>query len=440
MKHSRQILMVLLLSALACGGANLTPSLPPTSTTGPSQPVATLEGETSQPTSTLSETAQPATAPAATPEPTVLATPVPQAFGSHTPLLILITKGGSINGDLWAWDGTGRPLRQLTNYGYNYNPVISPNGRYVAYDSIPKADAPWRCNGWPPANIWVLDIASGDAVRAVDQPADTGSDPCGGDSFIQRPKVAWSPDSKALAWGEHQEPDRSDRASYSLVSYDLEQGSQQTIVAELLGEGGITDGRRVDWGLSGIVDTALVDNSLILYDTNGTEISRTSLDPNLRICPIGPSGLLARWAMVGSNPLIYLRSCSRPSSQFLIDPLTGSQTQTSGRLELYSLAAPGGLSLFMTEDSNDDVLWHVAAPDGTISDIDARKSAVDDSPPALDLVAISPDGLQVVYLSDAGLMLYNGNSQPVLIDVPLEAGQEINWIGWGSTGWRIGQP
>ena len=32
-----------------------------------------------------------------------------------------------IRGDEWAWEGPNSQVKQLTTWGYNYNPVISPN-------------------------------------------------------------------------------------------------------------------------------------------------------------------------------------------------------------------------------------------------------------------------------------------------------------------------
>lgn len=428
MTNTKQLLIslvVLSLAALACCGTNCTP-LPPTSVTEASQPTLTASAKTVQPPLTQES-------------PLEIPTPDTSMLPENGPLLLHISSGGSVNGDLWALDAPEQPLRQLTNYGYNYNPVLSPDGKYVAYDSTPKGDAPWECSGWPPANIWVLDIASGDAFRAADQPPDSSSDPCGGSNFIQRPQVAWSPGSNFLAWGEHQASETTPHVSYNLVKYDVAQKNQQVIVPDLPGTQGITNGQAVDWGQAGIVDFALPDNLVIVYDANGKELFHTQLDASFTACLVSPENS-ARWVMDGSTPSIYVQDCSTPSSLTLIDPATGTQSQNDGKLELYSLTAPSGFSLLMTQDSNRDVLWRVIAPASPATDLDVRKASVNSNPSALDMVAISQDGRQIAYLSDSGLMLYDGTGPAVPIDVLLESSQEISWIGWAPTGWRINSP
>ncbi len=77
-----------------------------------------------------------------------------QAF--PTPLVMLVS------GDLWAWDGTSAPPRQLTTWGYNDLPSMSPDGTKVAYTSLPLmvVDAIQREGGIGgralPSNVWMM--------------------------------------------------------------------------------------------------------------------------------------------------------------------------------------------------------------------------------------------------------------------------------------------
>jgi hypothetical protein len=122
----------------------------------------------------------------------------------------------------------------------------------------------------------------------------------------------------------------------------------------------------------------------------------------------------------------------------LIDPATGRQSETAGSLELYSLTASRGLSVVMTQDINGSAFWHIAPSGMILFDLEVKDIPVNANPSALDMVAISTDGRQVAYVSDSGLMLYEESRLPVSVDLTLSRDQEIAWIGWGPTGWRIG--
>src|SRR5947209_1689549 len=81
---------------------------------------------------------------------------------NHSPLILFITGQHDPFGDFWALDAPGQPLRQLTQGGYHYTPVMSPDASYVAYDTVPKIAIPPDRSGWPPFDIWVLNIATGE--------------------------------------------------------------------------------------------------------------------------------------------------------------------------------------------------------------------------------------------------------------------------------------
>ncbi len=114
----------------------------------------------------------------------------------------------NIDGDLWAWDGPDQPLEQLTFWGANYRPILSPDGTRVAYTSMPQVARDWLraaagAGGFDiPLNIWMLDIPSGHTYRIADQPADAAyAGPNQPGRYTLRTEPAWSPDGTQLVWG-----------------------------------------------------------------------------------------------------------------------------------------------------------------------------------------------------------------------------------------------
>src|SRR5260221_7172777 len=83
-----------------------------------------------------------------------------------------------ISGDLWAWSSAQVGLIRRTSWGYNQTPLISPDGTMAAYKStaslvvdVIKKSGPSTGSDLP-ANIWVMNFSTGEAIRIVDQPPD----------------------------------------------------------------------------------------------------------------------------------------------------------------------------------------------------------------------------------------------------------------------------
>lgn len=165
-------------------------------------------------------------------------------------------------------------------YPYNEQPVISPDGRYFAYNSWATEAGNARREQEMGSffqmltNIWIYDYALGDAYRIAAQPAGASIrefEAVG----IQRSTPVWSPNSRQLAWTQLYLPDYR----YQLVVYDLDTRLTRIIVDPL--PPGFQDGGfYLDvprWGDGGI-STTRIDFSpegnplqtLTVYDaTNG---------------------------------------------------------------------------------------------------------------------------------------------------------------------------
>lgn len=357
---------------------------------------------------------------------------IAQAAQETAPLLMLISESPH-QGNLWAWTGPDQPLKQLTTWGYNYFPVIAPDGKSVAYDSVPPDFVNFQCCGWPPADIAVLNLETGKNTRIVGQPPDIAQ------GVTHRPQPAWSPDSKALAWGEiprykvDSDGNITGFDGYQLVAYHLDTNRQRVVVHNLPGIRGLVDGTVVDWGSAGFTFYGFngTDPFIYLYSSDGKLLVQhvmTSSKP----CD-DPPALWAIWVTDHDQQYSYFSDCSGPSrSGILIDPMTGQITQTSGVLERYSLSAPDAMSVFLTS-TKDAIHWNLAIPGKAAIDLSVDSTYY--SP--LDLVAIAPDGRQVAYMSNKGLMLYDWDGQSKPVNIKLKENQDVEWLGWGPTGWRL---
>jgi hypothetical protein len=158
----------------------------------------------------------------------------PIAAQNSLPLFILI------DGDIYSYTG-GEPFRE-TNWGYNHEPVISPDGRYIAYGSLPELlvelDAagsyPINYDQHPPTNIWIMEIATHEFTRIAEQPQQVEGEEF--PRFNRRSNPVWSPDSQRLAWLETNFNDEVD--GLELKIYELVSGETQYGIQGLQGVGG----------------------------------------------------------------------------------------------------------------------------------------------------------------------------------------------------------
>ena len=105
-----------------------------------------------------------------------------------------------MRGDIWKFDLANDVASQLTQSGYNGGPILSPDGSRLAYLSTAETFIiEWetgtseRSGGTPPADIWIMELATEAFTRIADQ---SGASAAG----YLRSLPVWSPDSRKLAW------------------------------------------------------------------------------------------------------------------------------------------------------------------------------------------------------------------------------------------------
>ncbi len=184
------------------------------------------------------------------------------------------------NGDIGMVNITNGDHRVLTSYGYNTAPKLSPDGRYIAYQSIPSAltsDPNWQ-QGWDDQryNVWAISADGTQTFQLTDSVAD-------------RTNLRWSPvDTAMLAWLEGGDTlmlkginARVDRAYPVAGAVHFEwhpDGNLFTVVK---------NGRLVNIDVASGAETALIDQTAlpdgvnaidVTWFSNGTHIAYTLVD------------------------------------------------------------------------------------------------------------------------------------------------------------------
>jgi len=273
----------------------------------------------------------------------------------------------NIDGDLWEWQAENQPLVQMTTWGLNERPLLSPDGTQAAYLSAATVFKEWlqTITGgtggyWLPTNIWVLDIATGQTFRIADQPADAVFDgPEVPGKYTLRCEPSWSPDSQQIAWAELQvdsitSTDENLRGTLQIAVYDF--ASQTTRILDsypITKDVAGIDYYSLEWGRPGIVvvagTTGSTPEDFRLYDPSGSLITQYPLAED------APSGFWMTW--IEYEGVDYLFDAYQIDKGLWMDWRTGEVEAMPGVPEMVSAAAPDGASFFKS-----DGVWMMALP------------------------------------------------------------------------------
>ncbi|MFN8418764.1 MAG: hypothetical protein U0528_05920 [Anaerolineae bacterium] len=346
------------------------------------------------------------------------------------------------DGDLYSWSVEGKALTRLTEYGFHRRPVLSPDGRTVAFNSWTQAavDAIRSQrfsaeDGDFPSDIILLDILTRQQQTIAGQPADislAGSVK----SAVSRSNPTWSPDGQALAWTEVLWSADGTEISYQLAVYHL--ASAQTTYAPLPApilkkDEGVRTIRAM-WGSGGIAmyiprknpNTPGALRELYIFNADATP---------KQIITLEDSYYDFMWVRDGAKDYIGVLYFSKPWT--LIDPETTQTSPMNGTPEMYE---PGSdrYSIFVTAKMNGaqvaGLQWSAAS--AVAQKVEPLKFQAETN--FAHRITVSPQG--IAYVLDAVYVWQDGNLTKIDGTADIARGWtdgEAGAIVWGATAWRV---
>lgn len=177
-------------------------------------------------------------------------------------LIAFETQFGQLFSDIAVVRADGSGYTQLTTYGYNSDPVLSPDGRFIAYRSIPASitslpDPDSRLYEGS-YNIWVIAVDGAQAWKLTDSEAPRGV-------------PAWSSNSDRVVFSEG--------AAGRIVEVELATQTQH----EWLATGGFAPNYKPDGNGIGYISS---EGNLIWQEANGDShlvVDAKALSPSMRV-------------------------------------------------------------------------------------------------------------------------------------------------------------
>lgn len=337
-------------------------------------------------------------------------------------------------GDFWSYlPGDAEPVRHTT-WGHNDLPILSPDGRYVAYLSVStfyldlmNAGDDLALSGTPKMNVWIWDLTTGEFTRIANQPADADS----ADDGIHRSRPVWSPDSTKLAWVEFNFS--SDEPSSPLMVYELATGATDVWYEGLSAgfqDAGFYPPNGLRWGtfLSwhyftfGLGEDGSRGGYIIEFFAPNERVAAHEIQ---YIDEPGPTFQNAEWVDYNGQPMIGLQYDG--SGWQILDPATGNKQALENPPQLHT-ASDAGMRL---------------VPDATAGWLAVGDTAFPISDPTTRTVsaALSPDGTAIAAINAIGRGVIFDRAEGIG-DLP-PGGREENLIAvvWSPMVWQAtGKP
>ena len=350
------------------------------------------------------------------------------------------------SGDIWKYDPASETATQMTNSGYNGGPILSPDGRAIAWlatsaDFIERHEAgeAAQTGGSAPADILVMDIATEAFTLIVDQ---TGA----GDAGYLRSLPSWSPDGGRLAWLQlDAEAQALDEATLHIHDLDAGMASTQLSDVDLGFQGDNIRIPSLRWGEGGI--------AWLLFDYLGEdEIARLFVnfyDPatgarqqiDLNLNPNRDNTVRDFiWVNHNGSSLLALQIMDYWE---VMDPLDGSRSRLAEPPRLKNRGLDQGLQLIPKLDASDPASWRwqtnwVAISDSSEYDTGYQSVRVNRNlRPGL-----SADGSQMAWRDGDSVMIWHRGLEESASAGLSDAG--INWafpipqpfgLVWAPTEW-----
>ncbi|HRE47048.1 MAG TPA: hypothetical protein PLD47_04925 [Aggregatilineales bacterium] len=351
------------------------------------------------------------------------------------------------SGDHYEWRASDpATLRQRSTWGYNRNPILSPDGQWVTYlsvaalgvSAIREGRFPRGMGEVDPVNIWVISNTSPDEVRTATQPADgVLADPNGlSDNIITRSAPAWSPDASQLAWVEWGFGSNDPSNQVKLVVYDMtkREGTPVTVLVDTpIGyEGYILP--QVRWGETGIAVLVtqieynqaaqnFTDRRIItVYSPEGSVISSSTV--------LNTAQLPFDYDFIWVDGVEHLFTIG---TEVLIDPRTGVQSELVGDPYYVSaVSADTQLGAYIAGDdartfgvnTQKGYIPLAATGVGAVYSVYSRIS---------ERVAIAPDGKHLVYVTDQGEAWISG----MALNQKIPTTGMVTGVVWGPMRWVL---
>lgn len=350
-----------------------------------------------------------------------------------------------INGDFYAWNEGNPAPERLTTWGYNFRPVLSPDGIFLAYMgwSPMTVDAIRRSGGIAggelPGDIKVLDLATRQETIIAAQPEDASFFIEGTpDKAVMRSTPAWSVDGRWLAWTEFDYPEDGINR---LVVHELASGQTTVLVPVFPQQGGVPSPMHVLWGDSGLivrsmtprpnVTTYAEDMTFLVYNENGVPLATVPV-------PQTDTQFMIDHLLAHFDGQETIAALFNDGTWTLLNPMTGQNTPAPGTLALGRTPAPasaiGALANPSTFGGPTDGTWDIIDALGQPTGVSIPLNDV----PSAAQPAFSPDGQAVAYITgttNQGVEVWRGGQTATVPAV--EEDQLISAVVWSPTAWQV---